>query len=73
MTHPAVLLSLKYMPYTCPDLDKMVKHIKYDMDLSLDQEKLLDELIDQIKKDITTPFRTALELACERIITLENR
>ena len=73
MTHPSVLLSLKYMPYTCPDLDKMVKHIKYDMNLSLDQEKLLDELVDQIKKDITTPFRTALESACERIIILENR
>ena len=43
-----------------------------DLSLTKDQKETFLEFIEQIKKDITCPMRTALESACERIIKLED-
>ena len=67
-------MALKLMPYTCPKLDEMGKDYIADLVLSTDvQVKTFTEFIEQIKKDITCPMRTALETACKRIIELEEK
>ena len=43
-----------------------------DLVLTKDQKETFLEFIEQIKKDITCPMRTALGSACERIIKLED-
>lgn len=63
---PAEKLALQYMPYTCPQLDSMATDF-------IDQlpEKYSDDIlkfVEDIKKQITCPMRTALEQACEVIV-----
>lgn len=63
-------LGLKYIPYTCPELDQMTEelleniHHKYHIDILV--------FVDKIKKQITCPMRTALEQACQVIIENER-
>lgn len=69
---PEVAMGLSYVGYTCPTLDKLGKEFLYDLNLNFNQEKLFLEFIEQIKKDVTCPLRTGLELACERVIKAEE-
>lgn len=69
---PNVKLALSYVGYTCPALDELGKDYMSDLSLTKDQKETFLEFIEQIKKDITCPMRTALESACERIIKLED-
>lgn len=68
---PAEKLGLKYIPYTCPQLDSMTTDF-------IDQlpEKYSDDIlkfVENIKKHITCPMRTALEQACQVIIENERK
>lgn len=64
----SVKLALTLMPYTCPILDQLGKDYLNDLDLNNRQRKIFLNFIEDIKKDITCPMRTALEEACGRIV-----
>lgn len=70
---PEVKLALSYVGYTCPTLDAMGKDYMADLALDSSQRETFLEFIEQIKKDITCPMRTALESACSRIVDLETK
>lgn len=70
---PNIKLALSYVGYTCPLLDELGKDYLSDLRLNSDQRKVFLEFIEQIKKDITCPMRTALESACSRIVDLEEK
>lgn len=69
---PNVKLALSYVGYTCPTLDQLGKDYLYDLELTSNQKKIFLDFIEQIKKDVTCPMRTALESACDHIIKLES-
>ena len=68
----SVKLALNYMPYTCPILDKMAKEYAWRFDDHREEKEFL-AFIEEIKKEITCPMRTALEQACEVIIEHERK
>lgn len=59
-------LALQYMPYTCPQLDCMTKDFIDQLPEKYSQDIL--KFVEDIKKQITCPMRTALEQACEVIV-----
>ena len=62
-------MALKLMPYTCPTLDQMAKEYAWRFD-DYKEEKEFLAFIEEIKKQITCPMRTALEEACQ--VALDN-
>ena len=68
----SVKLALSYMPYTCPTLDEMAKEYAWRFDDHREEKEFL-AFIEEIKKQITCPMRTALEQACEVIIEHERK
>lgn len=61
-------IALKVMPYTCPILDDIGEDLKTEIFKSIAYNykviDAVDRAIEQIKKDITCPFRVALEAVC---------
>lgn len=65
-------LALKYMPYTCPTLDKMAKEFAWRFTDHREENDFL-AFIEEIKKEITCPMRTALEQVCEELVEVRSQ
>ncbi len=72
MKNSTTFLSLKYIPYTCTTLDNLQQEFLSKTSLSRRDLLFLQKFVDSIKKEITNPFRTALEQACSKIQELED-
>lgn len=68
---PAEKLALQYMPYTCPQLDGMTQDLLDQLPEKYSEDIL--KFVEDIKKQITCPMRTALEQACQVIIENERK
>lgn len=64
-------LALKHMPYTCPTLDKMAKEFACRFTDHREENDFL-AFIEEIKKEITCPMRTALEQVCEELVSVKS-
>lgn len=67
----SVKLALRYVPYTCPTLDSMAQDLIDQLPEKYSKDIL--EFVENIKKDITCPMRTALEQVCEELIEVRSQ
>ena len=55
------------LQYTCPTLDQMAKEYAWRFTDHKEEKEFL-AFIEEIKKQITCPMRTALEQVCEKLV-----